>query len=114
MLRKTLPLAAWAAFGSICFVTFSPIDLRPETGFVEIERFAAYALLGALFALAYPYHFVRLAVFVTIAALSLEALQHLTPDRHGHLSDAMIKITGGLTGCSVGRLVHMLAGRRLT
>jgi hypothetical protein len=40
----------------------------------------AFALLGILFVLAYPHYFTRLALFVVITAMGLEALQHLTPD----------------------------------
>jgi hypothetical protein len=108
MLRKLAVLAAWATFGLICFVTLSPIGLRPATGAVGFERFAAYALMGLLFVLAYPHQFVRLATFIVIAAVGLEALQHLTPDRHGHLTDAAAKIAGGFAGCSVARLAQIL------
>jgi|ERR1700738_2455444 hypothetical protein len=112
MVRKIMTFAAWAALGLICFVTLSPIGLRPETGAVGFERFAAYVLLGLLFVVAYPRHFTRLALFITIVALGLEALQHLTPDRHGHLADAAQKIAGGLAGCSFTRLAQILLEKR--
>lgn len=108
MVRKLAVFAAWATFGLICFVTLSPLGLRPGTGSVGPERFAAYALLGSLFVIAYPRHFVRVASFILIAAFGLELMQHLTPDRHGHLIDAMEKIVGGLAGCSVARLVQIV------
>jgi hypothetical protein len=76
MFRKLAVFAAWTTFGLICFVTLSPIALRPETGDPKLERFIAYAVLGALFMAAYPRHFVRLAIFLAIAAMGLEALQH--------------------------------------
>jgi hypothetical protein len=108
MVRKLITFAAWATFGLICFVTLSPIGFRPETGGAAQERFVAYTLLGILFVIAYPHHFARLATFIVIAALGLEALQHLTPDRHGHLADAIEKVAGGLAGCSVARLAQIL------
>ncbi|MET4391717.1 VanZ family protein [Bradyrhizobium sp. F1.4.3] len=89
--------------------TLSPVGLRPETGHVRIERFAAYALLGTLFVAAYPHHFTRVMSLVLAAAVSLEALQHLTPDRHGHLIDAMEKIAGGVAGCSCTRLMQIVS-----
>ncbi|WP_426424874.1 hypothetical protein [Bradyrhizobium genosp. A] len=102
-------MAAWLVFGLIVFATLSPIGLRPETGHVRIERFAAYALLGALFVAAYPHHFTRTMSLVLAAAILLEVLQHLTPDRHGHLIDAMEKFMGGVAGCSFTRLTQILS-----
>jgi hypothetical protein len=101
--------------GLICFVTLSPISLRPETGtgFVAVERFGAFAALGALFVTAYPHHFFRVASLVVIVALGLEALQHLTPDRHGHLVDAMEKIAGGLAGSCIVKLIQVIIGQTL-
>jgi hypothetical protein len=109
MVQKLFKLAAWFVFVLICFATLSPLGLRPTTtGGVGPERFMAFALLGILFVLAYPHHFIRLALFVVVIAAGLEALQHLTPDRHGHLIDALEKAIGGLAGCSVTRLVQLL------
>jgi hypothetical protein len=67
MVRKLAVVAAWVTFGLICFVTLSPIGLRPQTGDPRLERFIAYALLGALFMAAYPRHFVKLAILLAIA-----------------------------------------------
>jgi hypothetical protein len=111
MVRKLITLAAWITFGFICFVTLSPIGLRPSTGSVGPERFAAFALLGTLFVWAYPGYFARVACFMIAFALGLEALQHLTPDRHGQLADAVEKAAGGLTGCSLARLFQILRER---
>jgi hypothetical protein len=50
MLHKLLATAAWSALALIVFVTVSPIDLRPVAmADPNIERFAAFALLGLLF-----------------------------------------------------------------
>ncbi|WP_234683980.1 VanZ family protein [Bradyrhizobium monzae] len=111
MLGKSIILAAWCALGLIVFVTLSPIGLRPETGSVGLERFAAYALLGALFVGAYPQHFAKVMLFIIAVSISLELLQHLTPDRHGHLADALEKISGGLAGCSLIRLTQAFCAR---
>jgi hypothetical protein len=112
MVRKLLILCAWATFSLICFVTLSPLGLRPETGSAGLERFAAYALLGALFVLAYPHQFIKVVILIAIAALGLEGLQHLTPDRHGHLADAAMKVTGGLSGCCLARLAQIMLKRQ--
>jgi VanZ family protein len=108
MVRKLVVVAAWVTFGLICFVTLSPIGLRPQTGDPRLERFVAYALLGALFMAAYPRHFVKLALFLAVAALGLEALQHLTPDRHGHVADAVEKVAGAWGGCACVRFMQLL------
>jgi hypothetical protein len=114
MVRKLITLAAWATLCLICFATLSPIGLRPGTGSVGLERFAAFALLGMLFVLAYPRHFIRLALFILIVAIGLEAFQHLTPDRHGHLADALVKAAGGLVGCIAARLLEILMEKLVT
>jgi hypothetical protein len=63
MLHRLLATAAWTAFALIVFSTISPLSMRPvATADPNIERFAAFALLGFLFGLAYPR---RLAVDAT-------------------------------------------------
>ncbi|MGY4502595.1 VanZ family protein [Bradyrhizobium sp. GM24.11] len=108
MLRKLVVLAAWITLGLIVFVTLSPIGLRPETGSVELERFGAYGLLGALFVFGYPHHFTRVMTLILAMAIGLELLQHITPDRHGHLADAVEKLVGGFAGGSFARLAQNL------
>jgi hypothetical protein len=107
LLNKFAVAGAWVTFGLIFFVTLSPVDLRPQMGEPALERFIAYAVLGALFMIAYPRHFVRLATLLAIFAFGLEALQHLTPDRHGHVPDAMEKIVGAWAACAVVRFVQI-------
>jgi VanZ family protein len=111
IVHKLTIFAAWGAFALICFVTLSPIGLRPETGEPIPERFVAYLVLGALFMAAYPRHFVKLAIFLAVAASGLEALQHLTPDRHGHLADAIEKVAGAWSGCAAVRLLQVWTER---
>jgi VanZ family protein len=41
------------------------------------------------------------------AAVGLEVLQHLTPDRHGQVPDALIKLAGALSGTG---LAYVLIG----
>lgn len=101
-------VAAWTALIAIIFVTLSPIGLRPETGSAGPERFVAYGVLSTLFMSAYPQHFTRVMIFVLTVAVSLELAQHLTPDRHGHIADALEKIGGGAAGCSLTRAVQIL------
>jgi hypothetical protein len=72
------------------------------------ERFVAYTLLGSLFMAAHPRHFVKLAIFLAVAAPELEALQHPTSDRHAHVAYAMEKITVAWAGCAAVRLLQVL------
>lgn len=98
MYQKIFTAAAWAILAFIVFVTLSPIGLRPHFENVSVERFGAFAVVGLLFGLAYPKRLWLVLCLVAGTAVALEALQHLTPDRHGHVSDAIVKIVGGVAG----------------
>jgi VanZ family protein len=112
MLHKLLAVAAWMALGLLVFVTISPLETRPiVTENANIERFAAFAMVGLLFGLAYPRRLAIDASFVVIAAGVLETLQLLTPDRHGHIADAFIKAVGGAFGVAVASIALVMARR---
>jgi len=111
MSRKIVILAAWCCLGLIIFVTLSPIGLRPETGDAGLERFVAYSLLGVLFVAAYPNRFAPVIASILVIAVSLELLQHLTSDRHGHIADAVQKIVGGVAGTSIARFAQLWRDR---
>lgn len=66
--------------------------------FAALERFGAYAVLGLLLYFAYPRHLAFVCVTVFGAAVTLEVLQHFTPDRHARLLDALEKLLGGTAG----------------
>lgn len=68
MSRKFITVAAWVVFAGIAFVTLSPIGLRPHIAAPNLERFAAFAMLGLLFGMAYPG---RRALFATLSASDL-------------------------------------------
>jgi hypothetical protein len=113
MLHRLLATAAWTAFALIVFFTISPLSMRPGvTADPNIERFAAFALVGLLFGLAYPR---RLAVdgsFVVIAAGVLETLQLMIRDRHGHMADALVKAAGGAFGVAAAALIVLVVAER--
>jgi VanZ family protein len=112
MLHKLLAAAAWVALALLVFVTISPLQTRPVvTENANIERFAAFAIVGVLFGLAYPRRLVIDASFVVIAAGVLETLQLLTPDRHGHIADALVKAAGGAFGVAMALIVLFIARR---
>lgn len=106
MFRKTAIVLAWAVLALIVFATLSPIGLRPHIGSVGVERFGAFAVVGLLFGLAYPRHFWVVLLLVVGTALLLEALQRLTPDRHGEIPDALVKFVGGVVGVGVSFAIN--------
>lgn len=113
MPHRLLSAAAWTAFALIVFVTISPIEMRPVvTSDPNIERFAAFALLGLLLGLAYPRRLVVDASFVVAVAGVLETFQLITRDRHGHAADAFVKAAGGAFGVAVALLILIALERR--
>ena len=106
-------VAAWLCLASIAMATLSPLGLRPTTGWPpSIERFTAFALVGGLFAMAYPRYIVLAAVIVLGAAALFEVLQVLTPSRHGRVFDAAVKMCGGTFGLIAGWVLVRLLPRR--
>ncbi len=102
MVRKLLVLLAWVSLGYIVYVTLSPIGLRPvASNNPAYERFGAYAIVGISFGLAYRGRVFMSLGIVVGAAIALEGLQYLTPDRHGRLVDLLEKASGGVLGVSV-------------
>jgi VanZ family protein len=104
MLSKFITIAAWGLLAFIAYATISPIQNRPTWDTpIGFEHLAAFAVLGALFTLAYPRQAVLVCLIVLGSAVLLELLQLLTPDRHGRISDAIEKMAGGLVGIAVGK-----------
>ena len=102
-------IAGWLTLLVLAFFTLSPLDVRPEIATPQIERFAAFVLLGFAFALAYPRRLTLAFLIVVGSAASLETLQLLTPDRHARLIDAAIKMSGGICGIIIGWLMTRLS-----
>ncbi|GGI33448.1 hypothetical protein GCM10010987_74440 [Bradyrhizobium guangdongense] len=117
MFKKFLALAAWGTLAFVCFVSLSPMRFRPEAAVessAEMQRIIAYFFLAFLFGAAYPARLIRSLMFVIVVALALEAMQGLTPDRHGRLIDAMEKVVGAVSGCGAARVIQVLIERRST
>ena len=112
-LRRAARVLFWIVLAFIAFATLSPIADRPETGFPPwVERFAAFAVLSGLAALAYPRRrLVWIAALVALAGL-LEAGQELQPGRHGRMIDFDVKSAGVVAGYVAALVVSSLAGRR--
>jgi VanZ family protein len=107
-------LTAWVLFVAVVAMTVGPLSLRPQTNFSpNIERFAAYAVLGLLFALAYPRRQPwLLGLFLVATAGVLELGQLFVPHRDAHLSDFLFKAAGALVSLIVGRFVLVVPLRR--
>jgi hypothetical protein len=108
MIHRLSVITGWLALGFVVFATLSPIEIRPSLASPHLEHFAAFALIGFAFALAYPNRVLLVFVIVVGAALGLEALQLLTLDRHGRAADALVKALGGISGICVGQMASFL------
>lgn len=112
---------AWIVIAVIAFATLtnigfvyslyyklSPWLMHPDVKtYAHIEHVVAFAVLGALFALAYPRRLLLVCAIVTGAAAILEIMQTLTPDRHGTLIDALEKMAGGIMGIVLIRSIAL-------
>jgi VanZ family protein len=105
-IAPVLRILAWLLLAGLVFVTLSPDDLRPVTALpTQIERGFAVAVIGFVFAIAYPRHIWLVAALVLGATVLLEILQLVTPSRHGRIADAAAKLLGGAIGLTVGGLL---------
>ncbi|MGO4450087.1 VanZ family protein [Phyllobacterium sp. TAF24] len=102
---KSAQIIAWLLFAAILFITVDPINLRPESGLpVNVERFLAFAVLGFVFAFAYPKRWLLILLLVVCAAFGFELAQMLAPTRHARLLDAIFKAAGGVSGVIVSNV----------
>jgi VanZ family protein len=100
MYRNVAALGAWVLLGLIAFWTLGPLDGRPRLGPPQLERFGAYFVLAAAFAVAYARP--RLvAVAIAVLAVALELGQLLVPGRDAGVPDAIAKVAGAIAGVVV-------------
>jgi VanZ family protein len=97
---------AWLLVLAITVFTLAPIELRPTTAApVSLERFAAFAAIGAAFCFGYPKHRLYMLVLLVGIVGLLEAAQNLVPGRHGRLPDGLIKASGALLGAAFATFI---------
>jgi hypothetical protein len=108
MIHRISVIAGWLTLGIVAVATLSPMGARPSLASPHLEHFAAFALIGFAFALAYPNRVLLVFAIVVGAAIGLESLQLLTLDRHGRAADALVKALGGISGICVGQMVSFL------
>jgi VanZ like family len=111
MNQRLFLVAGWLALAFIAYATLSPLEDRPVFAGPQFEHFAAFGLLGFAFARGFPGRTLLVIAIVIGSAFTLEALQLLTPDRHGRLFDALVKTAGGICGIGVGRLTLLVSGQ---
>jgi len=103
---------AWALLAALVVVTIGPIDWRPVSHLpVQLERALALALIGFVFAVAYPRHLLLVGLVVLSTTVLLELLQLVEPSRHGRVVDAAVKLTGAIIGLAAGHLLNRLRHR---
>jgi len=108
-MTRLLRIAAWSILVLILVVTISPIQFRPITGEpADLERFAAFFLVGFLCALAYPRQWLAVLLLTVGCAGMFELLQRLAPERHGEFADFLFKAVGALAGVCIGRGLSLL------
>lgn len=108
-LSRILRILAWLLLLGLVFVTLAPIQFRPVSPLpTQLERALALAVVGFVFALAYPRRLVLVAVLVLGATTLLEALQLVEPSRHGRIVDLAVKLVGGSFGLACGWMLHRL------
>jgi VanZ family protein len=106
MTPKVFRWVAWLLVLAITVFTLSPIELRPVTQApVSLERFAAFAIIGAAFCLGYPKQ--RFGILILLIGLVglLEVAQNYVPGRHGRLPDGLVKASGVFLGVTFAALV---------
>lgn len=101
-------LLACGVAGVIVFATLCPLHWRPRLSHnPNIERFAAFLLLGFAAKLAFPRRHVLTVLGVIALAAGLEAAQLLIPGRDARVMDAVVKATGAVMGVQFGLVSFM-------
>jgi VanZ family protein len=86
----------------IIIFTLGPVGLRPQTGHPDVERFLAFVAVAAVFTLALPRRLAWVLIGVVLMAISLEVGQLLIPGRDARVTDAVVKVLGGVIGVAAG------------
>ena len=114
MVRRLAIIIGWMAVVAIVFSTLSPISLRPRTGHPDTERFVAFFIAGACFAIGYPRYRRWVSLGIVVGGTLLEVAQLTVPGRDAHVHDALVKIAGGVAGLTLAALAdHLVTRQRL-
>jgi VanZ family protein len=111
--QAIIRFAAWVALLGIVAATIGPLSMRPTSDLSpDLERFFAYALVGALFILSYPNRLLLVCAFLIAVAAGLELAQMIVPHRDAHLVDFAWKSGGALLGALFAFAGQQLLSRR--
>ena len=107
-----LSMYSLALLLALAAVTIEPISQRPVTSLpANLERLLAWACAGTVFATAYADRLLLMLLVLVGAAGFLELAQIEVLQRHGRLSDFLVKAAGGLVGTgSVRALQYLRSG----
>jgi hypothetical protein len=109
MFHTACRIIGWLILAAILFATVSPLGLRPRLGFgPDFDRFVGFLAAGLFLGFGYPRRWLWVLGFIAIAALGIETMQMLTPDRHARLWDALVKAGGGILGVLAAHMVLVL------
>lgn len=112
-IRRIVLIAAWVGLALVILVTASPIGARPTTvTTTDLDRAAAFALLAALFVIAYPKHVLTVLGVLFVSAFFIELVQFVSVTRHPEIEDALIKALGVVFGSGLGACINLLLRRR--
>jgi VanZ family protein len=90
---------AWLVFAALTFLTLSPPSLRPSTEVPhDFEHLVAFAIAGALFAVAYPRHRAPITILALAVVAFLELAQIAVPGRHARMIDFLTNFAGIAAG----------------
>ncbi len=110
-IRLLIRRAAWLSILIVVLVTLVPIGWRPATGLSpNIERFCVMAVVGALFAAAYPRRFWLIVLTLSLTSAMVEPLQLLATGRHPSFRDVEFKALGAAIGATFGYIAAFTAG----
>jgi VanZ family protein len=102
---------AWLLVLAIAVFTLAPIAFRPVTGTpASLERFVAFAAIGAAFCLGCPKHRLYIVVLLVGIVGFLEIAQNIVPGRHGRLPDGLVKTSGALLGAAFATFIARYSG----
>jgi VanZ family protein len=89
--------AVWAIV--VLVLSLAPPRFRIVTGVArDLEHFAAFALVGLIFVLAYPKRRLRILAVGIAATAAVELLQRVVPGRHAYLADFFVNALGLCAG----------------
>jgi VanZ family protein len=100
----------WAAI--VLALSLAPPRFRLVTGAArDLEHFAAFALVGLIFILAYPHRRGRVLLVGLVAIAAVELLQMVVPGRHAYLADFIVNALGLCAGAACALLLSRVCTR---